>query len=1634
VDQAKYYARIDELSADEATTTGGQGSSEFDFSVLKDDSIRAKVASWLLHQPSTYALLRRFKPVLKFRGLYFVTRYDDVDYIRRNDELFEAPYKREMRSLTRGVNFLLGMGRGAEHERQLRFIMGDPGLDNGAFQRADLENIIIPHTQKVATQLLHYSGGEIDVIHDYLSRISVEVCAHYYGLEPDDPDAFAKWLMSLSALLFADYSGNVEVRRLAQAGLKRIEPVVDAAIQRARTCLHNKGHIEAKFGKAYCDWMADTVIGRLVAKQSSAGLGAGPTDDEIRAMIIGLAVGFVPTGAAAGGHILEVLQKKKKVWKRAVEFSTQDTDASSNVNLDAIISEAMRFKPPIIPGLPRYVVDKPDMSQKKVDSPRVDRIPKGATILAASMSAMFDPRALGRDIGRFKAGRTLRKPDLQFGGTEHLHYCIGERIFKEIIREALKPLLAQTNLRRARGQPGRMQRSGPFPQHLTVTFEPKAGHRHQSMITVCVPVRPGAKIDKINVLLDQLGNPAEGKFSDQLKESNIIHFAHMSVIEAHVDDPSTEDGSAHLLVEISSDGPVNKGIATFANCGCSVEAFKALFAEVIGSGERSDIADTLNAHYCELNIAPWQLKRRRATGLNFEGKPELSVDRIKQDQKIASAAREHVDKFIEQHATLGTLPAATIADVRRKLRLTEFGADLVRPSLQTLAVARRSNLELTETLRLFGKDWGVRLSVAGTVGFFALAYLLFLQGYAPSELTWSLVGAHVWALGNVFATFLVVTFLVVAAFFALGLLSRRQNPVVRFRMKKYLASQRMMIIALSVVLTLLQIILFQSDLVMLYGNLNPDGANIPPVPERFAIIGVIFWKLLVSLVLGALLAASFVTALAFYLRQVLKFSEDNSPPTDRDLDSVKYQEIMRRENNPEVVQNHIVLVTPLKSNPRWLRRITLFIGFYFIEKLVQYRFRPGFVLDLGTIHFARWFVIPKTNTMVFCSNYDGSGEAYFEDFVTKAQWGQTGVWSNGRGFPKTKDLVFKGAEDAARFKRWIRHNQQITRFWFTRYPDLTTDQIRTNALICEGLAKARTDSEIRAWMDLLGSRPRPKNALETSEIQSLVFGGMGKLKSSEMVAVEFPPKDAAGDDALAAWFKHLSGFDITGENKNLTLRFGERRIEDERYALNVALSPAGIRRLGLDQFHHTQDGLPSTAYDSLPAAFRSGMVSDDRKRLLGDSNHEHWAWGNTDNIHAVLLVYALNEDALEDVVQQQTIYLESKGFSIVHRLRTRQLGPGGGSETEPFGFRDNISQPVIMGSREFHDGANDIHVVQPGELILGYEDNAGYYPTTPVVNALAKGAGCLPSLPDTLPGRFPAFSSDPNYAPRDLGRNGTFLVIRQLEQDTENFKKQLENKAAKLNGSYGLDYITPEWLGAKIVGRWDDGSSLLRYPTKSKTKILEEKMLRPESRCMKLSNDLNTNRHSMASGPSGGADLTKTTDLNRDGSLNSAPVFSLDPRFEDNDFLYGADDPQGLKCPYSAHIRRANPRDSFSPGSADQVRISNRHRILRRGRVYEHTDKTGLLFMCLNANLERQFEFIQQTWLNSSFFHGLEGESDAIAGTNPTTKLSIPTSSGPLAVKGLESFVTVRGGGYFFLPSRSAIRFFGDLISPETAS
>jgi Dyp-type peroxidase family len=255
-----------------------------------------------------------------------------------------------------------------------------------------------------------------------------------------------------------------------------------------------------------------------------------------------------------------------------------------------------------------------------------------------------------------------------------------------------------------------------------------------------------------------------------------------------------------------------------------------------------------------------------------------------------------------------------------------------------------------------------------------------------------------------------------------------------------------------------------------------------------------------------------------------------------------------------------------------------------------------------------------------------------------------------------------------------------------------------------------------------------------------------------------------------------------------------------------------------------------------------------------------------------------------------------------------------------------------------------------------------------------------------------------------FGHNGSYLVFRQLEQDVPGFWRY----SAQQGGDRD-----PVALASKMVGRWPSGAPLVRHPE-------------------------------------------------RDPDV---------PRFEDqNDFFYLANDQDndryGTRCPYGAHVRRANPRDWQLGQTRDEsLKLSNLHRIVRRGRPYgipltdsmtpesllaEPADSArarqerGLQFLCFNTNIERQFEFIQQQWANNPHFAGLNGDPDPVLGmarTSAQLGMNSPSFIVQTDVKtgvvprctGLESFVRVVGSTYFFMPSLPAVRLLGQRLGTGLA-
>jgi deferrochelatase/peroxidase EfeB len=745
----------------------------------------------------------------------------------------------------------------------------------------------------------------------------------------------------------------------------------------------------------------------------------------------------------------------------------------------------------------------------------------------------------------------------------------------------------------------------------------------------------------------------------------------------------------------------------------------------------------------------------------------------------------------------------------------------------------------------------------------------------------------------------------------------------------------------------------------------------------------VLWSFLWTLLCVAVVVAAVTIGLFVWLLRACEESDvsDNSVPN---MDVLR--EAVSHEDHGGIMQNHLTGVSRMK--PGWFRRLTLRVGFWLIGQFAQRVYRPGYLGALGTIHSARWVMIPSTDKLVFLSNYGGSWESYLEDFITKASAGLTAVWSNTLGFPKTRLLILGGATDGDRFKRWARRQQVPTRFWYSHYFSVSTGRIRANAAIRDGIASASTVDEAQAWLSLFGSQIRNETVVEKADIQSIMGSGFGNYPYASCLLLKLPPAEADAKTWLSAVFGKITYGDVLSG----------------ACIHQIAFSAPGLRKLGMTEDELSQFSL----------AFQMGMADPSRQRILSDTGPDHparWSWGGDpeDPIDGALLIYAREAHQLDEAIAEARTELERRDGHVryvVNTTRIANTSDPGGKPREPFGFVDGLSQPIIRGLSRPAAKEDGQHIVEPGEFVLGYVDNRGFVVEAPTVRATRDPDNLLPAAAHVARTSYPQFAGSAANADRAIGRNGSYLVVRQLKQHTANFQGYIDQTEAKIASHPAVMHFNPDqrkhYIAAKMVGRWEDGSSLVRYPREP------------------------------ASGWHGKA-----------------------PYIPDNEFLFGAEDPLGEACPFGAHIRRSNPRESLEPGSQEQIAITNRHRILRRGRFYRSekapgssesgtgSGAEGLLFICANADIERQFEFIQQTWAMAWQFHGLENEVDPILSRGRSdvatggagepeasrskerklSRLTIPTAYGPINLTNIPNFVDVLGGAYLFLPGQRMLRW-----------
>jgi hypothetical protein len=204
--------------------------------------------------------------------------------------------------------------------------------------------------------------------------------------------------------------------------------------------------------------------------------------------------------------------------------------------------------------------------------------------------------------------------------------------------------------------------------------------------------------------------------------------------------------------------------------------------------------------------------------------------------------------------------------------------------------------------------------------------------------------------------------------------------------------------------------------------------------------------------------------LAALLYPLLRIKEATDSEESYDVLPAQTRELTEREDFQ--VQNQLTHLVRVK--PGRVRALTLRAVFLAIDVLARFYYNQGDLGGLATIHYARWVLIDGGKRLLFLSNYDGSWERYLGDFIDQAHVGLTAVWSNTEGFPKTENLVQRGAEDEERFKAWTRAHQLPTQLWFSAYKHLTVPNVARNSQICEGLVRRpATAQALERWLALL---------------------------------------------------------------------------------------------------------------------------------------------------------------------------------------------------------------------------------------------------------------------------------------------------------------------------------------------------------------------------------------------------------------------------------------------------------------------------------------------------------------------------------------------------------------------------------------
>ena len=276
-------------------------------------------------------------------------------------------------------------------------------------------------------------------------------------------------------------------------------------------------------------------------------------------------------------------------------------------------------------------------------------------------------------------------------------------------------------------------------------------------------------------------------------------------------------------------------------------------------------------------------------------------------------------------------------------------------------------------------------------------------------------------------------------------------------------------------------------------------------------------------------------------------------------------------------QNQFTAIGYVK--PGELRRLTIRAVLWLIDYSARHVFERGSLAGVKTIHFARWTSLDDFRRVIFTSNYDGSLEGYNDDFIDKVAYGLNASFSNGVGYPRTTVPPLRGRPARAGVQGLPAPPSDPDAGLLLGLRPAERGQHREQRPDPLRAARQTRSGGDRGLAAAAVGRERMRRAtIDRADIQGLIVRGHGTLRAARYRAR--PDRRARRREDMAR----------RESQTTLTTAATVRR----QSAVNVALTPSGLRKLGL----------PAATLGMFSREFTGGMTTEHRRRILGDVERE----------------------------------------------------------------------------------------------------------------------------------------------------------------------------------------------------------------------------------------------------------------------------------------------------------------------------------------------------------------------------------------------------------------------------------------------